>query len=138
MFDYKKLFDLSGRKAMVVGAGSGIGEAAALGLAAHGAEVICADLNAEAAARVAESIRSTGGLAGSLALDIRDAAGVLRAMDDAPDLDVLVSTPAINVRKPLLQMTEDEFDRVGVVTRVPEAIEMVDLVVGVAERVLQD
>jgi NAD(P)-dependent dehydrogenase (short-subunit alcohol dehydrogenase family) len=112
LFDYKKLFDLSGRKAMVVGAGSGIGEAAALGLAAHGAEVICADLNAEAAARVAESIRSTGGLARSLALDIRDAAGVLRAMDDAPDLDVLVSTPAINVRKPLLQMTEDEFDRV--------------------------
>ncbi len=112
MFDYKKLFDLSGRKAMVVGAGSGIGEAGALGLGAHGAHVICADLNAEAAALVADSIRSAGGAAESRALDIRDAAEVIQAIEDAPDLDVLVSTPAINVRKPLLQMSEEEFDRV--------------------------
>ena len=112
LFDYKKLFDLSGKKALVVGAGSGIGEAAALGLGAHGAYVICADLNAEAAERVAESIRATGGQAVSQLFDVRDAEGVVQAINALPDLDVLVSTPAINVRKPLLEMTDEEFDRV--------------------------
>jgi len=112
LFDYKKLFDLSGRKALVVGAGSGIGEASALGLAAHGAHVLCGDLNLEAAQRVADSIRSTGGLAEALTIDIRDSAGVVKAIDALPDLDVLVSTPAINVRKPLLDMSDEEFDRV--------------------------
>ncbi|MBT9332698.1 SDR family NAD(P)-dependent oxidoreductase [Paracidobacterium acidisoli] len=112
MFDYRKLFDLSGRKALVVGAGSGIGEAAARGMSAHGAEVICADMNADAAERVAKSLSETGGHGSALALDIRDGDAVLQTMAALSDLDVLVSTPAINVRKPLLQMTEDEFDRV--------------------------
>jgi len=112
LFDYKKLFDLSGRKALVVGAGSGIGEASALGLAAHGAHVLCGDLNLETAQRVADSIRSTGGSAEALTIDIRDSAGVVKAIDALPDLDVLVSTPAINVRKLLLDMSDDEFDRV--------------------------
>ncbi|RIK30822.1 MAG: 3-oxoacyl-ACP reductase, partial [Chloroflexi bacterium] len=40
------LFDLSGHHALVVGAGSGIGQAAAQGLAAFGAQVTCADLDA--------------------------------------------------------------------------------------------
>ena len=49
MFDYRSMFDLSGKTALVVGAGSGIGEAGAQGLAAFGAHVVCADVNAEAA-----------------------------------------------------------------------------------------
>jgi NAD(P)-dependent dehydrogenase (short-subunit alcohol dehydrogenase family) len=111
-FDYKKLFDMTGRQALVVGAGSGIGEAAALGLAAHGAHVICADLNLEAAQRVASEIKATGGKAEALAFDMRDGEAVVKAIAVLPDLDVLVSTPAINVRKQLLDMTEEEFDRV--------------------------
>ncbi len=112
MFDYKKLFDLTGKKALVVGAGSGIGEAAALGLAAHGAHVLCGDLNVEAAQKVVDAIKATGGAAETLPFDMRDGDGVVKTMAGLPDLDVLVSTPAINVRKPLLQMSEEEFDRV--------------------------
>src|ERR671921_475703 len=43
MFDYRSMFDLSGKTALVVGAGSGIGEAKAQGVAAFGARVLCAD-----------------------------------------------------------------------------------------------
>lgn len=112
MFDYSKLFDLSGKKALVVGAGSGIGEAAALGLAAHGAHVFVGDLNVEAAQKVTEAIKSTGGSAEAVAFDMRDGDVVKTIINGMPDLDVLVSTPAINVRKELLNMSEEEFDRV--------------------------
>jgi len=55
------MFDLTGKTALVVGAGSGIGEASAHGLAAFGARVVCADVNGEAADNTAGEIRSRGG-----------------------------------------------------------------------------
>lgn len=103
------MFDLTGRTALVVGAGSGIGEASAHGLAAYGARVICADLDLTAAQRVAQDI---GASADAIQLDMRDAAAIAAALRDAPPLDVLVSTPSINVRKPLLAISNEEFDRV--------------------------
>ena len=112
MFDYRKLFDLTGKKALVVGAGSGIGEAAALGLAAHGAHVLCADLNLEGGQKVTEAIKSSGGSAEAIAFDMRDGEAAKKIVGDLTDLDVLVSTPAINVRKELLNISEEEFDRV--------------------------
>ena len=112
MFDYRKLFDLTGKKALVVGGGSGIGEAAALGLAANGAHVLVGDLNLEGAKKVVDAIKSTGGSAEAVAFDLRDGEAVKKIMDGLTDLDVLVSTPAINVRKELLNMSEEEFDRV--------------------------
>ena len=57
------MFDLTGRTALVVGAGSGMREAGAQGLAAFGAQVFCADLNQEAAQSTAEQIRSHKGRA---------------------------------------------------------------------------
>ena len=112
MFDYRKLFDLTGKKALVVGAGSGIGEAAALGLAAYGAHVLCGDLNLEGAQKVTEAIKSSGGSAEAIAFDMRDGEAVKKTLESMTDLDVLVSTPAINVRKELLNISEEEFDRV--------------------------
>ena len=47
--NYEQLFRLDGRIAVVIGAGSGIGQAAAKGLAAHGAFVVCADVSRDAA-----------------------------------------------------------------------------------------
>ncbi|MCS6772898.1 MAG: SDR family NAD(P)-dependent oxidoreductase [Anaerolineae bacterium] len=109
VFDYRSLFDLGGRTALVVGAGSGIGEAAAHALAAHGARVLCADVNTEAAQRVAQAL---GAPAEALTVDIRSAASIAQALSSAPPPDVLVCTPSINVRKPLLAISEEEFDRV--------------------------
>ena len=112
MFDYRSLFDLSGKKALVVGAGRGIGEAGAQGLAAFGAEVFCADVDDEAAEETAREIQSQDGKAEAFALDMTDPNSVRAAVERVGVPDVLVSTPSINVRKPLLEITDEEFDRV--------------------------
>ena len=109
---YRELFDLSGRGALVIGAGSGIGAASAEGLADFGANVLCADLDGSAAERTARRIEDGGGAARGVAMDITDPKQIRDALDDMSRLDVLVSTPAVNVRKPLLDITSDEFDRV--------------------------
>jgi FlaA1/EpsC-like NDP-sugar epimerase len=56
--------------AVVTGAGSGIGRAIAAGFAREGAHVVLLDVNAKAAAEVAQEIRSAGGKAESFALDV--------------------------------------------------------------------
>ena len=107
------LFDLTGRTAAIIGGGSGIGEAIAAGVARHGASVIVLDADAAAASAVATSI---GGDAAGAALDIRDGVAVRASLDgiarDRGRLDIVVCTPGINVRKPILQYGEDDFDHV--------------------------
>lgn len=109
---YRSLFDLSDRRALVIGAGSGIGRAGALGLAAHGAEVVCADLHVDAARAVADEIRAAGGDATGAVVDVADQGSVDALFSDVGDHDILVTTPAINVRKRLLDVTTEEFRRV--------------------------
>src|SRR3712207_3400531 len=112
MFDYSSMFDLTGRTALVVGAGRGIGEAGAHGLAAFGAEVFCADVDMEAAASTVEGLRSEGSRGEALELDMTDPGSVTAAAERVGVPDALVSTPSINVRKPLLEITDEEFDRI--------------------------
>lgn len=109
---YRDLFDLSGRHALVIGAGSGIGEAVAGGLAAFGAHVVCADRDGAAAAATAAALTEAGGSAEGATVDITERERVDALVGGMEAIDVLVSTPAINVRKPLLDTTPEEFDRV--------------------------
>jgi NAD(P)-dependent dehydrogenase (short-subunit alcohol dehydrogenase family) len=102
-------FRLDQKVALVVGAASGIGQAAARALAHQGATVVCADLNLEGAAATAKEI---GGSASSLQLDIRSRHDIDAALATIPLLDILVVTPAINVRKKLLAYSDEELDRV--------------------------
>jgi NAD(P)-dependent dehydrogenase (short-subunit alcohol dehydrogenase family) len=108
MGDYADLFRLDGRRALVVGAGRGIGAACAAGLGAFGAEVVCADVDAEAAAATAKTIDG----ATSRRLDIGDAASIAGAAEAIGAPDVLVTTPSINVRKRVVDYTDAELDRV--------------------------
>lgn len=107
--EYSSMFRLDGRSVVLVGAGSGIGQAAAHGLAAQGATVICADI-VEAAAK--ETAAAIGGDAQAYVLDATDTHAVGRAAADFADADVLVFTTGRNVRKRLLDYSLDEFDSV--------------------------
>jgi NAD(P)-dependent dehydrogenase (short-subunit alcohol dehydrogenase family) len=109
---FRSLFDLSAKRAVVIGAGSGIGEAGAMALAAHGAEVLCADVAQEAGAATADAIIEGGGTASAAIVDIRSTDSVISMLDDFGPLDVLVTTPAVNVRKRMLEVSDAEFDRV--------------------------
>jgi NAD(P)-dependent dehydrogenase (short-subunit alcohol dehydrogenase family) len=113
---YHQLFRLDERIAVVVGAGSGIGAAAAQGLAAYGAHVVCADLRPDAAAATAAEIERAGYRAESVHVDITDSGSVAELVRGVVSrhhaIDVLVTTPSINVRKPLLRYADDELDRV--------------------------
>ncbi|MEU7859240.1 SDR family NAD(P)-dependent oxidoreductase [Nonomuraea sp. NPDC049141] len=106
MTAYDALFRLDGRRAVVIGSGSGIGRESALALAAHGAEVVCADLDRAAAE---ETARRCGGAA--RAVDVLDAEAVRALAADVP-ADVVVFTAATNVRKRLLDYSGEEFERV--------------------------
>jgi NAD(P)-dependent dehydrogenase (short-subunit alcohol dehydrogenase family) len=106
--DYTQLFRLDGRRAVVVGAGSGIGREAALALAANGANVVCADRDRAAA----EGTAALGADLTAYELDVLDSNAVARAAEQLGDVDVLVFTAATNVRKRVLDYTPDEFDRV--------------------------
>ncbi len=107
---------LAGRVVVVIGAGSGIGAAVAHGCGAQGAVVVCGDLDAERAEATARTISDQGGVAHSAAIDVLDREGLAQAFDRVAQrhgrLDGVVSTPGVNVRKPLLQLREEEFDRV--------------------------
>jgi len=116
MQSLKTLFRLDDRIALVAGAASGIGRAAARGLAAAGATTLCADINAEGVEAAAAEIREEGGRAEGLVLDITQdesvTSTIARIQEKHRFIHVLVSTPAVNVRKPLLRYTGEEFDKV--------------------------
>jgi NAD(P)-dependent dehydrogenase (short-subunit alcohol dehydrogenase family) len=106
--DYERMFRLDGKRAVVVGAGGGIGREIARALAAQGAQVVCADIDEESAAVTAQA---TGDLV-TYRLDVLDPASVSDAARQLEPVDVLVFTAATNVRKRLVDYSDDEFDRV--------------------------
>jgi NAD(P)-dependent dehydrogenase (short-subunit alcohol dehydrogenase family) len=107
---------LEGRTAIVTGAASGIGQAIALQLAAEGADVAAADLNAAGAEATAAQVRERGRRGLAVLGDVADGAQV-RAMVDRVvaewgHVDILITCAGIFPRKTILEFDEDEWDRV--------------------------
>jgi NAD(P)-dependent dehydrogenase (short-subunit alcohol dehydrogenase family) len=103
---------MKGRVVAVIGAASGIGEAVARGAAREGASVMAFDLDEERLASVCGEVRKAGGAAEWERLDIRDRAHVEAALGAVDDLEGVVSTPGVNVRKRVLDYSDEELDRV--------------------------
>ena len=99
---------------LVTGAGRGIGRAVAVRCAEEGAAVVAADL--EPPEQTAAAVKTAGGRALAVAVDVANQAAV-RAMAEAAarefeTVDVLVSNAGIGFPDPVLEITEERWDRV--------------------------
>ncbi|WP_329242737.1 SDR family oxidoreductase [Streptomyces sp. NBC_01478] len=117
MTDSTGLFDLTGRSALVTGAGGGIGSAVAEALARAGAAVLVTDVDESAAAAVAGKISAAGLTADSAALDVRDRsaadAAVARAAALADGtLHILVNNAGVIAPAMFDKLEEEAFRRV--------------------------
>lgn len=93
------MFDLTGRTAIVTGAGQGVGVGIATMLARAGASVAVNDLEAERAASTVHAIAADGGVATAVAFDVTDPDGVERGIttvtDELGPVDVLVNNAGV-------------------------------------------
>ena len=105
-------FRLDGRRAIVTGAGRGIGLAAAVALAHAGAAVTLVARTAAEVDAAAAAIVAGGGRAEALVLDVTDVAGVAAAFSAAAPFDILVNNAGTNRPKPFVTVTPDDYDLV--------------------------
>ena len=105
-------FRLDGRRALITGGGRGIGLAAAAALAEAGAHVTLTARTSSEIEDAAESIRSDGGSADAIVLDILDTAAMRSVNETADPFDILINNAGMNRPKTMLETTEDDFDAV--------------------------
>ena len=113
---------LRGKVTIITGAGSGVGRAAALLFAQHGARVALADINAQAAAKTAADVRTQGGEAMAMACNVASAAEVealvAHTVKAFGRLDVMYNNAGITIQpepgkglKRLVESTQADMDR---------------------------
>lgn len=107
---------LSNRVVLVTGAGVGIGRAIALAMANAGARVACADIDAEAAQATAAAISADDNKACAVVADVGDVMQIDRMVSEVTErwgpLDVLVNNAGVTVRKYIMDLTEEDWDRI--------------------------
>lgn len=105
-------FRLDGRRALVTGAGRGIGVALAAALADAGAHVVLVSRTAGEIEAAAEEIRATGARATAAILDVGDSAAVAAFFDGEETFNILVNNAGTNRPKPMQMVEPDDYDAV--------------------------
>jgi NAD(P)-dependent dehydrogenase (short-subunit alcohol dehydrogenase family) len=103
-------FRLDGKRALITGAGRGIGLSAAGALADAGAHVTLAARTTDEIESAAAAIRARGQKADALVLDVTDLAAMQEAIAGAEPFDVLINNAGTNRPKPLFDVTIEDFD----------------------------
>lgn len=111
------LFRVDGRRALVTGASSGLGQRFAWTLARAGAEVIVAARRADKLADLVAQVESLNGRCVAVSLDVTDGASVARCFDEIEQraggpADIVVNNAGVSVTKPLLEQGEADWDAV--------------------------
>src|SRR5579864_759832 len=101
---------LDGRRALVTGAGRGIGLACAAALAQAGAHVVLAARTTSEVEEVTEAIRRDGGSADAVTLDITDLKAAAQYVAESVPFDILVNNAGTNRPVTFLEVTVDDFD----------------------------
>ena len=108
--------ELSGKTALVTGAGSGIGRAIALGLAAKGVSVAVCDIDRDRAEAVAAEVTRSGAQSIAIGVDVARLgdikAIVTTTIADLGRIDILCNCAGIFPRTPFFEMSEEEWQRV--------------------------
>ena len=105
-------FRLDGRRALVTGAGRGIGLAAAAALGEAGADVCLISRTGSEIEEAAEAIRAAGGTADTLVLDVLETAAMRAAISERGPFDILINNAGTNRPKTMAATTEEDFDTV--------------------------
>lgn len=105
-------FRLDGKRALVTGAGRGIGLAAAAALAEAGAHVTLVARSGGEIEAAAKAIGAAGGSAETLQLDVSDIAAVKAAIAGRPADDILLNNAGTNRPKPFTSVSEEDYDAV--------------------------
>ena len=105
-------FRLDGRKALVTGAGRGIGMACAAALAEAGAHVVCAARSEAEITDLANTLNAHGWSAEPLVMDVTDLASAEQLIAQSGPYDILVNNAGTNRPRPMLDIEPDDFDAV--------------------------
>ena len=109
----KNRFDLSGKKAVVTGGGSGIGEAISIALASQGAEVFILEFSNESGQRVSAEIEGKGNKSHFISCNVADQTSVKQAFSQIEgDIDILVNNAGVAHVGNLENTNEEDFDRI--------------------------
>ncbi|MCA2223693.1 SDR family NAD(P)-dependent oxidoreductase [Nonomuraea aurantiaca] len=112
MSDYlRDLFSLDGRRALVTGGSSGIGYAMAEAIGRAGAEVVIVARREAELDKAVHQLRQHGVTASRISADLGDRAAVERVCAGAGRIDILVNDAANNIRKPMAELTDDDYEQ---------------------------
>ncbi|MFK7853320.1 MAG: SDR family NAD(P)-dependent oxidoreductase [Granulosicoccus sp.] len=105
-------FNLSGKRSLVVGASSGIGQGCAVALASAGAQVVCAARDSDKLQTTVDAIVAKGWHASALILDAADLDGLKTTLNEQAAFDIVVNSAGLARHSPALETTPEDYDAV--------------------------